>query len=112
MCDALPAALQNPQKKHALEFWSMYLTGFIDFSGFLHDSDIFLLFLGSPSRVRVCCAACGASEPSEKTRPGILEHVPYVFYGSLFFFIDVDVFVSVLGSPSGSKPSLRLPWQR
>ena len=29
VCDALPAALQNPQKKHALEFWSMYLMGFI-----------------------------------------------------------------------------------
>jgi hypothetical protein len=26
-----------------------------------------LSVLGSPSRVRVCCAACGGSEPSEKT---------------------------------------------
>ena len=69
VCDALPAALQNPQKKHALDFWSMYLMGFIDCCWFLNDVDIFLLVLGSPSRVRVCCAACGASEPSEKTRP-------------------------------------------
>ena len=39
-----------------------------------------LSVLVSPSRVRVFCAACGASEPQEKTRPGFLENVPYGFY--------------------------------
>ena len=46
------------------------------------DLSAFLLFstvLGSPSRVRVCWPACGASEPPKKTRPGFLGHVPYMF---------------------------------
>ena len=30
----LPAALRRPQKKHALEFWSMYLVDFVDFCRF------------------------------------------------------------------------------
>ena len=80
MCVALPAALQNPQKKHVLDFWSMYLMCSTDFAVFVYNLNVFLYALESHSRVRVCCAACGTSEPSEKTRPGILEHVPYVFY--------------------------------
>ena len=30
----LPAALRRPQKKHALEFWSMYLVDVVDFCQF------------------------------------------------------------------------------
>ena len=56
---------------------SPFLRMFPHISEFLN---IFLSALGSPGRVRVCCAACDASGPSEKTPPGILEHVPHGFY--------------------------------
>ena len=55
-------------------------------SGYFRILNIFLSALVSPSRVRVCCAVCGASEHPEKTRPGILEHVPYGFIVFLLTF--------------------------
>ena len=90
VCVALPAALQNLEKEHVpgiLEhvpyvcylcclFFLVVSVLFTELDGFLiYISGLLLIFniyfsvLGSPSRVRVCCAACGASEPSEKTRP-------------------------------------------
>ena len=48
-----------------LELWRMYLLSFIDLQYFQ---------LGVPN-----ARACGASPTSEKTRPGILEHVRCVF---------------------------------
>ena len=58
------------------EFGCSRVSGYqMDLHGFFMGFRIFLDFeyilslLGSPGRVRVCCAACGASEPSEKTRP-------------------------------------------
>ena len=86
VCVALPAALRRPQKNTPLKFWSMYLMAFIDLCWFCFDFGIFLQVLGSPSRVCVCCAACGASPTSEKHAPGILEHVPYVFYWCVLIF--------------------------
>ena len=46
-----------------------YPSMLLHISWFLLICSIFSSVLGSPSRVRVCCAACGTSEPSEKTRP-------------------------------------------
>ena len=45
----------------------------------------FLAVLGSPSRVRVCCAACGAQNLQKKHVPEILEYVPDGFYCCLLF---------------------------
>ena len=76
---------------------------FIDFlysSGYLWILNIFLSASGSPSRLRVCCTACGTLEPREKTRTGFLEHVPYGFYWFVVFFNDFNIFLLVLGSPS------------
>ena len=66
MCCAA-CGTSEPSEKTPPGFWSMYLMGFSDIHGFVVDFVIFVSALRSPSRVRVCCAACGASEPSEKT---------------------------------------------
>ena len=55
------------------------------------------VFLRSPSRVCVCCAACGASPTSEKHAPGILEHVPYVFYWFVLNFVQFWCFFTGFG---------------
>ena len=80
MCDALSQAFFLSEEVTFLGFWSMYPMCFIDFCLFFIYLNVFLPALGSPSRVRVCCAACGASNPQKKHAPGFLEHVPYVFY--------------------------------
>ena len=69
MCVSLPAALQNPQRKTRLGFLGMYPLCFLILSFFFIDLGVFLSVLESPSRVRVCCAARGASEPSNKNTP-------------------------------------------
>ena len=105
---SLPAALRRPQKNHApgflehvpcvfcrfsllsawcahsaclrrfadlrkttpLDFWSMYPVYLANFRYFQP---------GAPTQ-----PACGASPTSEKTPPGILEHVSYVVYWILY----------------------------
>ena len=90
MCCAACGASEPPEKNTPGNFGACTLgvyCFFVDFCTVLRsdccffiDLCVFPSFLGYPSRVRPCCAACGASELSEKTRPGILEHVPSVFY--------------------------------
>ena len=46
----------------------------------LYRSSFLLGGFGSPSRVHVCCAACGASEPSEKAPPLIFAAFTVVFH--------------------------------
>ena len=85
MCVALPAVLQNPQKNTPLEFWSMYLMGFIDFCC------LYLVVGFRVSQQGACVLRClRRFRTSEKHAPGFLEHVPYVFYGLLFIFVKLD----------------------
>ena len=70
----------EPPEKYVPDFLEYVPYHFSDFLQLLLDFRIFVSVLGSPGRVHVCCTACGASEPSEKHVPGILEHVPGVFY--------------------------------
>ena len=45
VCVALPAALQNPQKKHPLDFWSMCPVGFVDLCLILILFAIYILYI-------------------------------------------------------------------
>ena len=64
------------RKTRTWNFGACTLCVLLNFVNFVY---VFLSVLGSPSRVRVCCAACGASEPSEKTSPW--------FFGACTLFV-------------------------
>ena len=57
------------------------------------EHNIFCQFWGLPALCVCVAAACGASATSEKTHPGILEHVSC---GCCRLFVDL---LSILGSP-------------
>ena len=86
VCVALPAAPRTSRKNMSWKFWSTYPMGFIVFCYLLHNCCISLSVLRYPSRVRVCCAACGAQNLQKKHVPEILEHIPYGFSCFLLSF--------------------------